>query len=89
VAAGERDAEQDETADGEGDCGPLAAGERDASRARGHDGEDADAAGRGRLHERERGERQREHVEPPAGRLRRKAGEPAAEAVPRRAAGGS
>ena len=86
VTAGQRDAEQDQSGDGNHHSEPFVPRERHVRDARDQQRQDADPARRRRLDDRQRRKREREHEERPADRLDRKAEypSPAPEQVPQR-----
>jgi hypothetical protein len=87
MRTGERNAEQDEPRHRERDAATLERRERHLPVTREHHCEDADAAGRGGLDEREGRKRKREHVQQPPDCLDAEPEQPAAlaEQEPRRA----
>ena len=78
ASSGERHGERDQPDDRDEHARDLVAGQGPAAHAGGHEREDADAARREALHERERGERQRDDVEAEARALEREAAQPIA-----------
>ena len=61
----ERDAQQDEAEGRQAEAEPLPRADLEAEHAVGHDGEEHEAAGEDRLDDRQRGQRDRGHVEDP------------------------